>query len=124
MKMIPTKIHARLDYLVGCMLLILPGITGLDVNRPAGVVPMLLGLLIIAYSLLTKYELGLKRIIPLKTHLIIDFFAGSLLAASPWIFDFAATTFRPHLIIGIFIIIVSVISSSVMPEEPGSDTIV
>jgi hypothetical protein len=44
-----------------------------------------MGVIIISYSLLTRYEWGLLRIIPFKIHLLIDFLSGLLLLSSMWI---------------------------------------
>lgn len=37
----------------------------------------------------------------MKAHLDMDLAAGLLLAASPWLFDFADELYLPHLILGI-----------------------
>lgn len=117
MKIIETKTHGYLDYLVGLLLLVLPGIIGLDVNSPEGIVPMVLGLAAIIYSLLTAYELGISKLISMRTHLVLDFLSGALLAASPWLFGFADTVYLPHLVLGIFEIIASLITKTTVRER-------
>lgn len=52
-------------------------------------------------SLMTDYELSLFKIIPMRTHLIIDFISGIVLAASPWLFGFSNRVYEPHLILGL-----------------------
>lgn len=101
MRFIETKTHGYLDYLMGILLLVAPAILGLDMSSPAGAVPMILGALTIVYSLMTSYELGVTNVIPMKTHLAIDFLSGVFLAASPWLFGFADEVYLPHLILGI-----------------------
>ena len=49
----------------------------------------IIGLLVLGQALLTDYELGLVRVIPMKTHLTIDYVMMAFLAASPWMFGFA-----------------------------------
>lgn len=49
---------------------------------------MLLGISIIVYSLLTRYELSVAKLIPMPVHLGIDAPGGILLIASPWLFGF------------------------------------
>ena len=48
-----------------------------------------LGSGLIAYSLLTDYELGVWKVAPMAVHNLIDIVAGSFLALSPWLFGFA-----------------------------------
>ncbi len=50
------------------------------------------------------YIVGAGKVAPMAVHNLIDIAAGSLLAASPWIFGFAddtANVWMPHLIVGI-----------------------
>ena len=103
MRFIPTKFHAPLDYIVGAALIAAPWIFQFSEHTAATVVPIVLGIGLIAYSLFTNYELGLWKVAPMAVHNLIDIAAGSLLAASPWIFGFAdntATVWVPHLVVG------------------------
>src|ERR671923_78805 len=87
MRFIPTRFHAPLDYIVGAVL----------------AVSIVLGAGLIAYSLVTNYELGVWKVAPMAVHNLIDIVAGALLAASPWIFGFAdesANVWVPHLVVG------------------------
>ena len=104
MRFIPTKFHAPLDYIVGAALIAAPWIFQFSEHTAATVVPVVLGIGLIAYSLFTNYELGVWKIAPMAVHNLIDIAAGSLLAASPWIFGFAdetANVWVPHLIVGL-----------------------
>jgi hypothetical protein len=56
MRFIPTKFHAPLDYIVGVALIAAPCIFQFSHNTAATVVPIVLGIGLIAYSLLTDYE--------------------------------------------------------------------
>jgi uncharacterized membrane protein HdeD (DUF308 family) len=63
-----------------------------------------LGIGLIAYSLFTNYELGVWKVAPMAVHNLIDIAAGTLLAASPWIFGFAdesANVWAPHVVVGL-----------------------
>src|SRR5688500_7964844 len=101
MKIISTKTHGYLDYLVGMLLIAAPWL--FDFNRGGAEtwVPVILGISALVYSLLTDYELGLSRQISMRTHLMLDYASGILLAASPWLFGFADYVWEPHLILGI-----------------------
>ncbi|HYE21004.1 MAG TPA: SPW repeat protein [Tepidisphaeraceae bacterium] len=99
--MIPSRTHGILDYLMGVLLIAAPWIIGFSDDRAATMVPVVLGAGVILYSLLTDYELGAYRVIPLPTHLAIDVVGGILLAASPWLFGFADRIVWPHVTFGL-----------------------
>ena len=104
MRFIPTRFHAPLDYIVGAALVAAPWIFRFSEHTAATVVPVVLGIGLIAYSLFTNYELGLWKVAPMAVHNLIDIAAGALLAASPWIFGFAdetANVWVPHLVVGL-----------------------
>jgi len=104
MRFIPTKFHAPLDYIVGAALVAAPWIFQFSEHTAATVVPVVLGIGLIAYSLFTNYELGIWKVAPMAVHNLIDIAAGGLLAASPWIFGFAdeaANVWVPHVIVGL-----------------------
>jgi uncharacterized membrane protein HdeD (DUF308 family) len=104
MRFIPTKFHAPLDYIVGAALIAAPWIFQFSDNTAASVVPVVLGIGLIAYSLFTNYELGVWKVAPMAVHNLIDIAAGALLAASPWLFGFAdesANAWLPHVIVGL-----------------------
>ena len=78
---------------------------------------VVLGIGLIVYSLITKYELGIPGIkfVPMPIHLVIDFVAAALLALSPWLFGFAnkpANVWLPHLIVGVVVILVVLVSQT------------
>ena len=104
MRFTPTKFHAPLDYIVGAALIAAPWIFQFSEHTAATIVPIVLGIGLIAYSLFTNYELGVWKVAPMAVHNLIDIAAGTVLAASPWIFGFAdeaANVWVPHLIVGI-----------------------
>ena len=104
MRFIPTKFHAPLDYIVGVALIAMPWIFQFSDITAATVVTVVLGSGLIAYSLLTDYELGVVRVLPMWVHNTLDIVAGVVLAASPWIFGFAddsANVWMPHVVVGL-----------------------
>ena len=97
-----TRTHGILDYIVGILLIATPWLFGFAQDRAETWIPVLLGAGALLYSLLTDYEFGVWRIIPMRTHLALDVASGLFLAASPWLFDFADLVYWPHLAFGIF----------------------
>ena len=104
MRFIPTKFHAPLDYIVGAALIAAPWILQFSEHTAATIVPVVLGIGLIAYSLFTNYELGVWKVAPMAVHNLIDIVAGAVLALSPWIFGFAddgANFWVPFVVIGV-----------------------
>lgn len=119
--MIRTKVHGVLDYIVGVALVAAPYLFGFSEYGGAAVtVPTVLGIGLILYSLLTQYELGIFRVIPMKAHLTLDFIAAAVLAVSPWLFGFSdlpANVWVPHLVVGLAVLLVVWMSTSASPVE-------
>jgi hypothetical protein len=124
MGFIPTRVHGVLDYLTAGVLIAAPSMLGFRKHGMQTWLPIALGVGTIGYSLLTDYELGLFKIIPMPMHLALDAVNGTLLAASPWLFGFAEEVSAPHLSLGLFEIVVTA-SSQPTPTHavdlaPGS----
>lgn len=118
--MIPTRVHGVLDYLVGTML-ILAGAAWLGANNAAGAVPLVLGAATILYSLVTAYELGAIRVLPMRAHLALDLISGIFLALSPWILGFTDRVWAPHLLAGLLeILVVSLSAHAPVPRRSAS----
>jgi hypothetical protein len=101
MKIISTHTHGILDYIVGLTLAASPWLFGFARGGVETTLPVILGLGALVYSLLTRYELGLFKVLPFRAHLTLDFFSGLLLAVSPWMFGFKDYVYLPHLIFGL-----------------------
>jgi hypothetical protein len=119
MKMISTFIHGVLDYVVGIALLLAPNLFGFaEVGGAAVMVPRLVGLLILGQALMTAYELGVLKMLPVKAHLMNDYVVGLFLAVSPWIFDFshrATNVWVPHVLVGLVILGTSAMTETKAP---------
>ena len=70
-------------------------------ERTPNIILFVAGSLGLLYSLLTKYKMGVIKIIPINIHLMLDTILGTFLAASPWLFGFADKVFLPHLVLGL-----------------------
>ncbi len=117
-----TKVHGYLDYGVGALLIAAPWLFGFDRGGAETWVPVLLGAGAIFYSLFTDYELGVVSGISMRTHLVLDFLNGLILALSPWIFGFADYVFLPHLVLGILEIGVVLITNRQPDYGPSHKT--
>ncbi|WP_104202153.1 SPW repeat domain-containing protein [Billgrantia saliphila] len=101
MRFISTRVHGMVDYLMGLLLIVAPFIFGFATGGAAQWVPIILGVVMLAQAIMTKYELGLMHLIPMPTHLIMDLLSGVLLLISPWLFGFADVVYLPHVILGL-----------------------
>jgi len=116
MRFIPTRVHGVLDYIVGLLLIAARWLFDFAEGGAETWVPVVLGAGAIIYSLMTDYELGMRKTISMPTHLTLDLLSGIILAASPWIFGFADEVYGPHLIVGLFEIIAS-LTTKRQPEH-------
>lgn len=101
MKIITTRVHGILDYMLGILLLAMPTILGLDHSVAESIIFYVIGTMALIQSLMTDYELSAVKIIPMRIHLMVDCMSGILLAGSPWLFGFADRIYLPHLILGL-----------------------
>lgn len=122
LRFIPTKVHGALDYIVAIALIFAPMIFGFqDVGGAAVYLPIILGIGLFLYSLLTNYEWGLVKVIGMPYHLIIDILASTLLVLSPFLFGFideAPNAWLPHIAVGIAVILVVLFSQTQPGDEP------
>jgi hypothetical protein len=112
MRFIPTRVHGVLDYMTAGVLIAAPSLLNFRKDGMQRWLPIALGVGTIGYSLLTDYELGLFKVIPMPMHLALDAANGALLAASPWLFGFAEEVSAPHLGLGLFEIVVTASSQA------------
>jgi hypothetical protein len=124
LQFIPTKVHGVLDYVVAIALIFAPMIFGFQsVGGAAVALPIILGIGLFVYSLLTNYEWGVFKVINMKYHLVIDLVAAALLALSPWLFGFADEMWNawvPHVVVGLAVILVVICSKT----QPTNDNVV
>ncbi|MBD3583075.1 hypothetical protein HC229_11205 [Flavobacterium sp. D33] len=119
--MITTKMHGILDYLVAGLFIALPFLGGWDTTAVYSRIFFVLAAITIVYSLVTKYETSLVKLIPFRIHLAIDFISGILLISSPWLLGFADEMYLPHVVLGVVEILV-VVMTVAKAEEPETHT--
>jgi hypothetical protein len=119
MRFIPTTAHGLADYIVGLVVAGLPfyfGWTG--TSRIAFVT---LGLLVICYSLLTDYELGLVRILRIRFHLLLDALFGLAMLAAPTLLRLPNGSRTSVYVIGVLSLVLSV-TTKIRAQGTRSDT--
>lgn len=85
MRFLPTRVHGVIDYLWGIALIAIPFVAGFAEAPFAKWIAIVFGAGAIAYSLVTDYEVGLVRLVPVPIHLGLDIVAGLALALAPWL---------------------------------------
>src|SRR5919205_3341512 len=86
-RLLPAWLHAIADYAVGGSLIVIAALVGGSTEAvAAGVV---VGAVVLAVSMLTKYPLGVKKVLPFTVHSAGDYLAAALLLAAPWVLNFA-----------------------------------
>lgn len=119
MRFVSTRTHGLIDYVAGLVIAGSPWLFRFAEGGAAQWVPVAVGLLLLGSSLMTDYELGAVRMIPMPVHLGLDAVAGLLLAVSPWLFGFSALVWLPHLLLGSMEIMASFITRTVPDEAPS-----
>ena len=116
MRILPTRIHGALDYLVGIALILAPTIFGFSAMGGAEVwIPRALGVVLIIYSVFTNYEWGVIKVLDMRYHLVVDLLASLFLAASPFLFGFsgeASSHWLPHVVVGLVVVLVVLVSQT------------
>ena len=109
-KLIPTRIHGVLDYLTGLVLIAIPLL--FNWPQPEAMIFMALGAAALVYSLITRYELGVFKLLPMTAHLVLDLLSGLALVALPFL-GFVAPDLRPLFwAFGAFEIVVALLTST------------
>jgi hypothetical protein len=122
LRFIPTRTHGVIDYLMGALLIVAPYLLGFADGTAAQWIPQVVGAALVGASLLTDYELGVARMIPMPIHLGLDVAAGLLLAASPWLFGFADRVWVPHVVFGLAEIGAGLMTRTVAETTAGAST--
>ena len=107
MKFISSTFHGYIDYATAVALIVATFLL-----KPAGApeiakwLSVAAGVGLIIYSLITDYSVSARKAIPFKTHLMLDFIAGVVFVAAPFVLGFAGITKIYYLVMGLAVIIV------------------
>ncbi|HEU5116093.1 MAG TPA: hypothetical protein VFT74_05390 [Isosphaeraceae bacterium] len=100
-KLFSTRTHGFLDFVTAGTLMALPRAMGWS-DR---VTNLLTGVAVgtVGYSLLTRYEMGLVKILPMKAHLALDAASGASLCAASYFLEDESDEVKAALIgLGLF----------------------
>ena len=88
-RFLPAWFHAIADYAVAASLIIVAlAVGGSNEAVATGVV---VGIVVAIVSMLTKYPLGVVKVVPFTVHSAGDYLAAALLLAAPWALGFSDT---------------------------------
>ena len=120
MQKMPTHVHGVVDYVVGATLALLPRALGWR-GAPARLLEGA-GAGAIAYSMMTDYELGVARVLPMKAHLALDALSGGMLIGAAAMLDDEDDDVRATLAgIGLFEIAAALTTQTTSPTEVESN---
>ncbi|MES2645271.1 MAG: hypothetical protein V4717_00245 [Bacteroidota bacterium] len=102
MRFLDTKTHGYIDYIAGSAIAASPWLFRFNKGGAETWIPLIIGGSGVVYSLLTNYELGAAKKIPMRTHLMFDLVSGLLMASSPWLLGFRKRSWQPHVLLGLF----------------------
>lgn len=85
-RLLPAWLHAVADYAVGTVLVL----AALMVGGTAGAVGtgLVVGVTVLAVSMITRYPLGIVKVLPFKVHSAGDYLAATLLLVAPFTLNF------------------------------------
>lgn len=132
MRILNITTHAALDYILSLLLIASPWIfgfavtdrvtdTGGQVNGPETWVPVTIGIIGILYSLATNYRYSIAKILTMRVHLAMDVIMGLVLTMSPWIFGFSERIYLPHVLMGVIILSVVLITDPATSRYTGEN---
>jgi hypothetical protein len=118
MKIIPKFYHGVLDYLSGLLLLAAPNLFGFaEIGGATVWVPRIVGIMILLQALMTDYELGVMKIVPISMHLMMDYVIGAFLFVAPFVFGISVRS----MVATVLLIVVALVAigGAAMTEPRG-----
>src|SRR5918998_2000463 len=85
---LPLRMHAMIEPVAALLLIAAPWIFGFSDVDSATTLSVIIGVAVLLTGLSTRWRWSLVKLIPLRTHFMMDVAIGILLIAAPWIFGF------------------------------------
>jgi hypothetical protein len=86
-KLLPAWFHAVADYAVGILLIVVA--LAADGSTGATATGVVVGAVVLLVSVLTRYPLGIVKVLPFTVHSAGDYLAAALLIVAPFALNFA-----------------------------------
>jgi len=119
--MLSLRAHNVIDYVAALLLLFVPAFLGFSEIQVARNLFLVLGIFLLTYSLVTKYEFSIWRALPLGTHMTFDLAIGLVLLLAPWVLGYrdllAVGQELTHYILGIGLIVFVAVTRSKTEAE-------
>jgi len=100
-KLISRQTHGVMDYGYAAMVSGSPEMIGFRDEETATALCRLVGSGVLLSSLMTRYELGLVRVIPFKAHLAADVAVGLATLGAPFLFGFSHNKKARNFFVGL-----------------------
>ena len=117
-RLLPAWFHAIADYAVGFALIIVAIASG--ASGKAVAVGVVVGAVVLLVSMLTKYPLGVKKVLPFTVHSGGDYLAAALLLVSSFALDFRDSDSGLavfYIVAGIAVLAVSLVTNYQYSEK-------
>ena len=85
---LPLRMHAMMEPVAAILVIAAPWIFGFSDVDSATTLSVIIGVAILLTGLSTRWRWSLVKLIPLRTHFMMDVGIAILLIAAPWIFGF------------------------------------
>ena len=120
-RLLPAWLHAVADYAVGAVLIL----AALMVGGTAGAVGtgVVVGATVLAVSMLTRYPLGVVKVLPFQVHSAGDYLAAALLLVAPFTLHFRQSDSgltALYIAAGIAVLAVSLITNYQYRPQSGA----
>ena len=113
--------HGIADYMFAPLVASAPESIGFTEEKTAVTLCRVLGAGALAYTVFTKAEWGLVKVLPFKAHLVIEAAASLFTLSAPWVFGFAHNTKARNAFLA-FGATSATIGALTRPEEMGEVT--
>lgn len=113
-------LHGVIEYLAGVLFIAAPFLFSFD-SDAAVAISILAGVLILVVTASSELPTSLIRVIPVMTHVVLDFAFSGLLIATPFLFGFAEETAPTafFIVLGVAHVLVTIATRFLAPRSPA-----
>jgi hypothetical protein len=111
-KLLPAWFHAFAAYAVGILLIVVALVS--DGSTGAVATGVVVGAVVLLVSALTRYPLGILKVLPFTVHSAGDYLAAALLIAAPFALNFADAEggiAAFYVVMGVAVLLVSLVTN-------------